>query len=389
MNTKELVLKCLTSFMKKERLILSQDVNWQELVDVSNQQKLLPIVYDTLCTSMPENIRLFFKMNAVRQITIQTQRTAEFLKTYRELSAKGVVPVVVKGIVCRSTYDIPEYRVSADEDLYVPIDQYPAFHNAMLELGFVADEPDYKNAHEQRFNRNGLLIEGHWELFPKTNNALNAFNEYTAEFWRRTKITKVDGIEVLTLEPTDHMIFLLLHAFKHFVNSGVGVRQICDVAQWAKVYEINWQYVKEVMESVNAEYFSAAIFDAGSKYFGMVFPEGWVNVDSTALLEDALDGGIYGSSNMSRKHSGNITLGALEASQNDRKSVPLMTSLFPNRSVMEMSYPWVKKSAMLLPAAWCVRIVKYLSQQGHGNSASESLKIGSERIELLKQYKII
>lgn len=389
MTTNELILNSISAFLRGEKISAAQETDWQELVRKAQQQKLLPMVYEVLGTSMPEYMRRSCKHDTVCQLMGQAQRTAEFLKTYKELSEREITPLVVKGIVCRSTYAKPDYRASADEDLYVPLADYPEFHNAMIDIGFAANEPDYKNAHEERYTRNGLLIEGHWELFPQENSALNAFNSYTEQFWSRAESSQIDGVEMLTLAPTDHMVFLLLHAFKHFVNSGVGVRQICDVAQWAKAYEVNWQYVKEVMRVANAEYFSAAVFDAASNYFGMALPKDWVRADSTALLADALDGGIYGSSNMSRKHSGNITLGAVEAAQNGKKSVPFFASAFPNRSTMEISYPWVKKSAVLLPVAWGARIIKYLGQQGSGNSATESLKIGSERVELMKQYKII
>lgn len=389
MTTNELFLNCISAFLHGGKIEALQETDRQELVLKAQQQKLLPMVYEVLGASMPENIRRGCKQDTVRQIMGQMQRTAEFLKTYEELSAKGITPLVVKGIVCRSTYDKPDHRTSADEDLYVPLADYPTFHKAMLDIGFAAKEPDYKNAHEERYTRNGLLIEGHWELFPQENSALNALNVYTADFWKRAGKQTFFGVELLALEPTDHMIILLLHAFKHFINSGVGVRQICDIAQWSKAYEINWTYVKEVMTAANADCFASAVFDAGEKYFGMTFPCGWERADCTALLADALDGGIYGSSDMSRKHSGNITLGAVEAAKKEKTSAPIAASLFPNRAVMELNYPWVKKSAALLPIAWGARIIKFLGQQGSGNSAAESLKIGCERLELLKQYKII
>ena len=185
-----------------------------------------------------------------------------------------------------------------------------------------------------RYIKDALLIEGHWELFPQENDALNALNAYSEGFWDRACTQTVEGVEIKTLEPTDHMIFLLLHTYKHFISSGVGVRQICDVAQWSTHYELDWQRIYEAMKSMHGEYFAAALFDAGEKYFGMTFPEGWERADSTELLNDALDGGIYGSSDMSRKHSGSITLGAVESAHNEKKGVPLMNALFPNRAVM-------------------------------------------------------
>ena len=92
---------------------------------------------------------------------------------------------------------------------------------------------------------------------------------------------------------------------------------------------------------------------------------------------------------MTRKHSGNMTLAAVDDAENANRLRSLLRTVFPNRSVMEMSYRWVKKSALLLPAAWVLRIVKYLGKLDKNNAAGASLKIGSERMELLKHYQIL
>lgn len=389
MTTNELLLNCISAFLRDERLTAPEDADWQELMEKAAAQKVVPILYETLGASMPENIRKTAKVTTMYTVAGQMRRTAEFLKTYKELNEAGIYPLVVKGIICRSIYEKPEYRVSADEDMYILREEYPAFHEKMLEIGFEAKEPDYKNAHEERYTRNKLLIEGHWELFPQEYDALNSFNALSEQFMGRACAQTIEGVEIKTLEPTDHMIFLLLHAYKHFISSGVGVRQICDIAQWSKHYDVDWQRIRETMKMMHGDCFAAAIFDAGEKYFGMVYPDGWERADSTALIEDALDGGIYGTSSMSRKHSSTITLGVVESSRNEKKSIPIVKTLFPNRATMEMSYPWVKKSGILLPAAWCARIVRYIGSRGQDNSATESLKIGSKRMELLKLYKII
>ena len=382
--TQTLLLNCISAFLRGERLTAPEDTDWQTLIRLARQQKLLPMVFEALGGAMPEELRRAVKTEAVREVAAQTRRTAAFLEACRALNEAGIYPLAVKGIVCRSVYSKPDFRVSADEDLYIPLEEYPVFHAKMLELGFCAEEPDYENAHELRYTRNGLLIEGHWELFPRNNTALNAMNTLTEALLSRAERSSALGAELLTLDDTGHMIFLLLHAFKHFINSGVGIRQICDVALWSEARDIDWQRVKKAVSGARAECFCSAVFDAGERYFGMSFPEGCDRADCTGLIADALDGGIYGASDMNRRHSGSITLGAFENSG----GVPAMKALFPNRSVMELNYPWVKSSALLLPAAWCARIVRYVFGEKE-SSAAESLKIGAERLELLKHYKII
>ena len=387
MDTGTLFLNCISAYLTGRSPALPADCDWDALLSLSREQKLTAPVYSVVASRAAN--RAEWRTAAMLDVTRQAQRTAAFLHLYRELAERSLQPLVVKGILCRETFPEPDARISSDEDLYVPRADYPRFHQTMLALGFTAENPDMDSAHELRYYRGGLMVEGHWELFPQDNSALNALNALNADCWRRAVTQEVCGVPMRVLEPTDHMTFLLLHLFKHFVNSGVGARQICDVSQWAKTYPIDWPRVREAMRLARAEYFAGAVFDAAERYFGMAFPPDWPRADSGALLEDAILGGVYGSASMSRKHSGSITLAAVEDAQRASRAKSLLRTAFPNRAVMESSYPWVKKSAVLLPAAWTLRIVKYLGARGEDNSAAESMKIGTERMELMRYYRIL
>ncbi len=389
-ETQDFFLHAVSSALKTSAIEApTGSVDRKKLLQLAQEQTLTAVLYGTLQNVLSAQERNLWRTLSLRDAALQIQHTKTFLKIYQALTERGFQPLIVKGLLCRQTYPEPDARVSSDEDLYIPRAEYPPFHAALMELGFSGEEPDYQNAHEARYYLREFLVEGHWELFPQENSALNVLNALQDGFWQRPQIQDVCGVPMRVLEPTDHMTFLLLHAFKHFINSGVGIRQICDVVQWSKAYEIDWERVQEAMRLARAEHFAAAVFDAGEKYFGMTPPAGWVRADCTALLEDALEGGVYGSSTASRKHSGSMTLAAVEDANRASRTKSLLRTLFPNRAVMEMSFPWVKKGVVLLPAAWTVRIWRYLKSRRQGNSAAESLQIGTERLELLREYKII
>ena len=387
MTTNEVFLSCISAYLTGQTCSVPEDCDWDALLQICREQKLTAPIYAMLRGKAALSAE--WRFSAISDVALQARRGTAFAQLCEELAARNIFPLVVKGILCRETYPNPDERISSDEDLYIPRTQYPQFHQTMLELGFQSETPDYDNAHELRYMRGDLMVEGHWELFPQDNDALNALNAITDDFWKRASMQEVSGISMRVLDETDHMTFLLLHLFKHFINSGAGIRQICDVAQWAKTHSIAWPRVREAMRMANAEVFAGAVFDAAALYFGMDYPEGWPRADSSALLDDAVGGGIYGSATMSRKHSGSMTLAAVEDQQHATRGKALLRTIFPNRAVMESSYPWVKRSAALLPAAWCFRIVMYLRSRGKGNSAAESMKIGAERMELLKRYKVI
>ena len=126
----------------------------------------------------------------------------------------------------------------------------------------------------------------------------------------------------------------------------------------------------------------------------MSYPEEWqkIQIDEEPMLEDLLESGIYGNSSLSRMHSSNITLNAVVAGKKGRKvDGTVLRTVFPPLRQMEYRYTYLKKAPFLLPVAWAERILKYRKETGQmpGNEAVESVKIGSRRTEMMKQYGII
>ena len=162
---------------------------------------------------------------------------------------------------------------------------------------------------------------------------------------------------------------------------------------------MDWQKVLENCRAIRGDKFAAAIFLIGKNY--LVFdeekagyPAGWkaISVDEIPMLEDLLAAGVYGGATMSRKHSSAITLEAVAARKQGKKGRnALLLSAFPPASKLEGRYSYLKKYPYLLPVAWCSRILTYSGEarRSSDNRAVEALKIGSERIELLKTYDIL
>lgn len=358
---------------------------WRKLMDLSEKQMLLPVVFEAVYASMPEDLEQEYRAAALTLISSQTRNTDTFLKLYSRLKELGIEPLVFKGLVCRDAYRLPDWRVSGDEDIYISRDQYGRFHTIMKEMGFRASDPNYHSEHETLYRGSGLRIEGHWELFPRENRLWEQMNSQTEGILKRALHRQIEGTEVLVMEPTDHMIYMLLHAMKHFTLSGVGIRQICDIVQWDQRYEIDWQRVGEAMRSPGGTRFTEAILDAGNRFFGMKIPDGWNTTDASDLIEDALTGGVFGQSTQERLHSGSITA-ADGRGRNPAGS--LLRTLFPAREVMEINYPWVSRNRVLLPVGWGARILRYIGSIGKNNSPIRSLQIGRQRMELLKEYDV-
>ena len=178
-------------------------------------------------------------------------------------------------------------------------------------------------------------------------------------------------------------------------RSGIGLPQFCDIGLWARAYhsEIDWQRLHEQCESVHAATFAAAAFRIARDDLGICFdlPALWSDaVDAEPLLHDSLCGGVYGSNDLTRLHSSTVTLNAVKASRTGEKSSVLST-VFPKRAYLERRYPYLKKRPYMLPVAWVQRLAHYAKekQSGADSSASGSIKLARERIELMKRYGVM
>ena len=377
--------------------IPAEKVDWPAIFTLANQQKLLPILFEAV-RKMPateENVALFAvtKQQVIGQVLNQTVRSVEFADLYRKLRTVGLHPIVVKGRLCSRLYPLKDHRISADDDLYIPDAEFMACHEQLLAHGLTTDTPadELPTADEVSYTKDGspLYIELHRHLFDSAEDAHDELNHFFADL----NPVEIDGF--LAMPPHEHLLYLLLHAYKHFVRSGIGARQFCDIGLWAQKYhdEIDWQRLHEQCESVHAATFAAAAFRIARDYLGIEFdlPAPWdASIDVEPLLHDTLCGGVYGSNDLTRLHSSTVTLNAVKASRTGEKSSVLRT-VFPKREYLERRYPYLKKRPYLLPVAWAQRLAHYASekQSGADSSASGSIKLAKERIELMKRYGIM
>lgn len=409
----EKMLEALRCFLNGEKVMWEDGVSaedWQMLFRLCQYHQILPMIYDTVyaCPAFqtcPQETVQMIKTQVIRQVMVQSRKTEEFLQLYKKLLEQDLTPLVVKGLVCRELYREPDYRCSGDEDVLIPAEQFKACSEVFAAAGMEMLEPDQDpdEAGEVPFYKVGglLHIELHKELFSSESEAYGDLNRLFDGVFERKIEDTIHGVPVYTMCHTDHLLYLILHAFKHFLHSGFGIRQVCDIVYYAEMYgkDIDWESILESCRSIRAEVFAAALFDIGKKELEFdpekaCCPDSWssLEADGAELLEDLLDGGVFGDSSLSRKHSSNITLQAVTEDKKGKKAgASLLHTLFPDRQYMERSYAYLKEYPFLLPAAWALRIGKYLKETKRtgGNDARESIEIGNRRVDLMKKYKII
>jgi hypothetical protein len=385
-------------------------VEWREIFRLAQIHTVLPLVYEAVYDSpslkhgaMPE--LAVIRMQVRHQVMVQTVKTAEFQALYDNWIKAGVRPLVVKGIVCRSLYPVPDLRSSGDEDVLVEPGQLQRCCEEMVRFGMKTelDAEAAAGSYEIPYRKcDGMLyVELHKHLFPPASNAYGAWNRFFHTVFDHPMEVQVQGSKVYTMAPTEGLFYLICHAFKHFFHSGFGIRQVCDIVLYAQRYgaEIRWERFWKDCRRIRGEQFAAALLTIGEKYLGFDPVQAGcadyrtrLRTDEQRMLADLLDGGLYGDVTLSRKHSSNITLDAVMASSQGKiAGTSVMGSMFPPPGKLTHRYAYLKKYPWLVPVAWADRLIQYRREtRSTANSdVLEAIRIGSQRVELFRQYDII
>ena len=375
--------------------------DWSALMELAAEQKVMPLVLEAVFSSPAAESFMdlpFYIQSSVRQVTVQTVKTAEFLRLYRFLSERGLRPMVIKGILLRDLYPMPDHRPSGDEDVLIPEGTFDEYHRAMLDFGMVPVTDDVDSAYEvtYKMENSPLYIELHKHLFPPESEAYGELNRHFENVFSRSKLTLHRGVELVSMNETDHLFYLICHAYKHFIHSGFGIRQICDMALWSEKLgaEIDWNALYEKCAAAGCLKFAAAVFQMAHRHLDINAPltDPWkkVRVDCGPMLYDLLEAGVYGSADMNRLHSAAITVEAVGQDRSNGKNA-LLSAVFPSKNKMKKKYPVLNKHPYLLPGMWVVRLAKYGTETllSKNNSAAESVKIARERTRLLRFYDIM
>ena len=423
MNIETLFLNLFTSFVRQTK-ITDLDVSldntslndapldneaWNKLLTLSAYHQIIPIIYESASEMKsfrqhPPAIAGLWKKETMMAVARQIRMTSEFIQLYKDMTQAGIVPLVMKGIVCRNLYPKPDYRRSGDEDLLIKKKDFWAVNDFLIERGFKKNESDedlrarFHTLHEvgYRHPQTGVYLEIHLSLFPEESGAYGHFNELFIGLHKNAVCLEIEGCKIYTLNYTEHFLYLLCHSAKHFLHSGFGVRQVFDMILFAETYgdKIDWAEIIKKTKKNHMYVFMVNLFDIGVRYLGFD-PEKacWPSkaqkldgtLDSGELLEDLLVGGVFGASSEERIHSSNITLAA---ANKEEKVSGLRASLFPKRSYMEKKYDYVKEHPWLLPVGWGQRILEYTSRKKKVDNV-KVVETGNKRVKLLKKYGMI
>ncbi|MFR9263941.1 MAG: nucleotidyltransferase family protein [Bacteroides cellulosilyticus] len=207
--------------------------DWEEIYQLARTQALLAITFDGVL-SLPAELRpprpLYLQWAAkvvqIEQSNLRlNEELPEVFMPYREA---GLHPILLKGQGIATHYINPLHRQCGDIDVYIGKEGQPIANNILLRHGAEAEgEASDKHA---SYSFHGVHIENHRIILRINNPAGNRYFQRLIQEWypQHAETREIHEYPVSLPPVTFNALYIFMHAFVHFLNSGIGLRQVCD-----------------------------------------------------------------------------------------------------------------------------------------------------------------
>jgi len=303
---------------KGETPIITDALDLQEIYALSVQQNIWPVVFLSI-----KSLYLSGKIqiddaqyqawnNAVLlNIMKNVQKLHNIHELLNDFNANDIEHCILKGESLSHLYAYPDSRMSGDVDILVSPKQ-EEFAMDILRKNGVDVEPRFELSHHAHCNSKKYgIIELHTSLYGDLYNDIVFHGKITITE-NPTKMQLSDLYTINTLGITDGLYYTFAHLIKHFISSGIGIRQIMDLLLYIKTYKSDIDIVsfQKVMRELKFNKFMDNILEIGVSYLNFEpsdfyeFSFDQQTVD--AIVNDTIKGGIFGRNEDERKEFSNF-----------------------------------------------------------------------------------
>lgn len=275
-----LLLACLRWQEVVPSELVSPDLDWDLVLEVSQRHSVLPLVHHALArhpgvpAPAAEHLESLFHLRVRRSLFL----TAELMRLLDGFSEQGISVLPYKGpTLAQALYGDIAFRAFNDLDLLVRPGDVPRATEVLEALGYAADPPisaARRSAHlafasEQMFRRTAgaALVELQWRIAP----GYFSVNFDMNRFWRTAVRVSLGSRQVLALAPEALLLVLAVHGAKHYWGSLVW---IADIARLLGKYPgLDWDCVLRSARCLGIERLLFLALALSEKLLGGRLPE--------------------------------------------------------------------------------------------------------------------
>lgn len=226
-------------------------INWGEMHALAEQQGLLAVVLDGIeafpLEFRPPKVSLLQwigeSLQEEKQYSIQAKASAEMALLFHN---NYIRTYVLKGAVLAECYPKPSHRHSSDMDCFLLLegdsyDPWALGNDLIKSKGYEVSTSFYKNS---TFYLPGLVVENHKYLVPfRGNRQLRNLEIMLQGMLREDKgESRFESTYLYRPPVMVSSLFIIEHAYSHFLHEGLTWRFILDWVLFSKKYKdsIDW-----------------------------------------------------------------------------------------------------------------------------------------------------
>lgn len=206
------------------------------------------------------------------------QRYADQLAVAKKMgewfASAGIQTVVLKGFTVSECYPIPPHRYSSDLDCFLikdgeHLDAYELGNQIIEKHGIEVERKFYKNS---SFNLSGLFVENHKFCTPfRGNETLKRLERLLQGMILEGPLSEFDGTGLMMPPVLASALFLIEHAYSHFLHEGLNLRHILDWALFKRKHgeDMDWDTFEKYVEEFGFRRFYDAYSHLGDYVLGL------------------------------------------------------------------------------------------------------------------------
>lgn len=235
------------------RLATSEIIDLKEIYRLSQEQSVVGLVAAGIeqikDVYFPKEEILTIVGDALQLEQQNIAMNAYVAKLFGQFENEGVFAVLVKGQGVAQCYQRPLWRSCGDIDLLLDNNNYIKAKE-YLKANTDSEEEEVAERLHKGFHAGPWVVELHGtlrgRLYDKIDCELDAIQKDLFEH-RKIREWNNDNIVIPLPSPDNDVIFIFTHILQHFSQSGIGLRQICDLCRllWKCRTSINPHLLQE------------------------------------------------------------------------------------------------------------------------------------------------
>lgn len=346
----EYLIKLLASAVNQTKVpVPYEGINWSHLYSYAKQCSVSSIMANTILSLpkdfLPEQDILNKLRNEINmQILIDSNisyETEKLLRTFEEYKLKNLP---LKGYFMKMEYPRSDFRSVSDVDILFDRNEVELLRKACESAGYEFLHNDESQYHFRKAPY--MYVEMHAELSRKCDFYHNDIRNQLDNSYKR------EGYEYsYNMSIEDYYVFMLLHNSTHFRIGGMGIRMMLDTYVFYRNHhnEFDYDYLNKRLQVFRLEKFEEKVRTLAYRWFSSTKPEMKFDDFEIYILLSAtlgrVDAGVMISSHK------NIKKAESEGRKCSKFSY-LIKSVCPNKTKMQVDYPYLKKYPFLLPYTW-------------------------------------